>query len=96
MSRFEPRIAFQQRMFKPQKIFDPHLANIILDNTAFTALAYGFGAVGKLAIYKSDNARMVDIDELYTDAVNLALGVYTIFIPHTDTCKKLICNCKIH
>lgn len=91
-----PRIAFNNRMWKAQDLsWNPYVASAALAETSWTSLAYGFAASGKFDIYASDNTTTIELDRLYEEAVSLALGVFTINVPHTKECNRLICNCKI-
>ena len=91
-----PRIAFNNRMWKVQDLsFNPYVAMQALNETARTSLAYGYASSGAFGVYASDNKTTIDLDKLYEEAVSLSLGVFTIQVPHTKACNRLICNCKI-
>lgn len=91
-----PRIAFNNRMWAAQDLsFNPYIASAALDETGWTALAYGIASSGHFDVYAADNETIIPLDRLYADAVSLALGVFTISVPHVSTCNRLICNCKV-
>ncbi len=93
----EPRISFNNRMWKAQDLSEnPHVAQHAMMETTWSALAYGIASTGGMEVYMQDNETLVPLDKLREDAISLALGVFTIDVPHDDEepCKRLICNCK--
>lgn len=90
----EAKIAFNNRMWKPQEM-NPYVAYNAMSETAWTSLAYGLAAKGYFFVWTSDEKSTIPVDTLYDDAVSLSLGVLTIQLPHINTCSRLICNCKI-
>lgn len=94
MKDYEPKVAYDNRMWRPQPM-NAYVASDAMDETAWTALAYGFAARGYFDVYEKDNKTKIALDTLYDDAVELGLGVMTIDLPHLARCNRLICNCKI-
>lgn len=91
----EPRISFDNRMWKAQDLSrNPHVAQHAMMETSWCSLAYGFASRGAFGVYMKDNETLVPLDRLREDAISLALGVFTIEVPHEEPCKRLICNCK--
>lgn len=92
----EPIIVFNRRLWHAQDLsHNPALAEHALDETAWSAYIYGIASTGGLPVYESDNVTTIPLDKLYSDAVSLSLGIWTIKVPHVKPCNRLICNCKI-
>lgn len=92
----EPRISFDNRMWKAQDLsHNPHVAAHAMMETSWGALAYGMASRGAFGVYMKDNETLVPLDRLREDAISLALGIFTIDVPHDKACTRLICNCKI-
>lgn len=91
----EPRIAFNNRMWSAQDLSEmPYIAQAAIDETGWTMLAYGIASMGHFDVYEKDNQTLVALDKLEDDAVSLALGIFTIDVPHLKPCNRFICNCK--
>lgn len=92
----EPRISFDNRMWKVQDLSrNPHIAEHALMETSWCAIAYGMASTGAFGVYEKDNETLVALDKLREDAISLALGIFTIDVPHDKPCTRLVCNCKI-
>lgn len=89
-----PKIAFDGHMWKPQPISDPRAAVMALEETAWTLVAYSLAQTDNFIVYNREGEERVPKLRLYNDALDLALGLLTIKVPH-DECRRLICNCKI-
>ena len=91
----DARIAFDSRMWKAQDLsFNPHIAEAAMMETSLACMLYGFATSGKLKVYADDNETAIALDKIYADGVSLGLGIFTINLPHSAPCTRLICNCK--
>lgn len=92
----KPKIALNNHWFAPQDFTNsPNAGMMALTETAWGCLIYGFCSAGKFDIYLDESTKL-DNERAYSDAVSLALGIYTIQVPHLDNCLRLICYCKKH
>lgn len=74
---------------------NPNIAAHAMIETGFACVVYGYATSGKMKLYSSKD-HLVPVYEAYDDGIACALGVYTIDFKHGSTCKRYICNCKVH